>query len=36
VSALASEAFVMVPREIAPRLYDIVTGLVARAGFSLT
>src|SRR5882672_3466225 len=35
VSALAGEAFVMVPREIAPRLYDIVTGLAARAGFSL-
>src|SRR5205814_5863610 len=31
VSALAGEAFVMVPREIAPRLYDIVTGLAARA-----
>src|SRR5437016_2531418 len=35
VSALAGEAFVMVPREIAPRLYDIVTGIAARAGFSL-
>src|SRR6266705_905224 len=35
VSALAGEAFVMVPREIAPRLYDIGTGLAARAGFSL-
>src|SRR5207245_2071184 len=33
VSALAGEAFVMVPREIAPRLYDIVTGIAARAGF---
>ena len=35
VSALAGEAFVMVPREIAPRLNDIVTGLAARAGLSL-
>jgi DNA-binding transcriptional LysR family regulator len=35
VSALAGESFVMVPREIAPGLYDIVTGLAARAGFSL-
>ena len=33
--ALAAEQFVMVPREIAPGLYDIVTGLAARAGFSL-
>ncbi|MGQ0655392.1 MAG: LysR family transcriptional regulator [Betaproteobacteria bacterium] len=32
---LAGESFVMVPREIAPGLYDIVTGLAARAGFSL-
>jgi DNA-binding transcriptional LysR family regulator len=32
---LAGEAFVMVPREIAPGLYDIVAGLAARAGFSL-
>src|SRR5215510_690924 len=32
---LAREAFVMVPREIAPGLYDIVAGLAARAGFSL-
>ena len=32
---LEGEAFVMVPREIAPGLYDIVTGLAARAGFSL-
>lgn len=32
---LAAEAFVMVPREIAPGLYDIVAGLAARAGFSL-
>ncbi len=35
VRALADEAFVMVPREIAPGLYDIVSGLAARAGFSL-
>jgi DNA-binding transcriptional LysR family regulator len=34
-SALAGEPFVMVPREIAPGLYDIVTGLAARAGISL-
>src|SRR5882672_1017707 len=32
---LAGERFVMVPREIAPGLYDIVSGLAARAGFSL-
>ncbi|HUQ76472.1 MAG TPA: LysR family transcriptional regulator [Burkholderiales bacterium] len=32
---LAGESFVMVPREIAPGLYDIVTGLASRAGFSL-
>jgi DNA-binding transcriptional LysR family regulator len=32
---LADESFVMVPREIAPGLYDIVSGLAARAGFSL-
>jgi DNA-binding transcriptional LysR family regulator len=31
---LAGDAFVMVPREIAPGLYDIVAGLAARAGFS--
>jgi len=35
MSALAGESFVMVPREIAPGLYDIVTGLATRAGFSL-
>jgi DNA-binding transcriptional LysR family regulator len=35
VSALAGESFVMVPREIAPGLYDIVAGLAAKAGFSL-
>src|SRR5262245_61026295 len=34
VSALAGEPFVMVPREIAPGLYDIVSGLAARAGIS--
>lgn len=33
--ALARERFVMVPREIAPGLYDIVSGLAARAGFAL-
>jgi len=32
---LAGEAFVMVPREIAPGLYDIVSALASRAGFSL-
>lgn len=32
---LAGESFVMVPREIAPGLYDIVAGLAERAGFSL-
>jgi DNA-binding transcriptional LysR family regulator len=32
---LSAEAFVMVPREIAPGLYDIVAGLAARAGFAL-
>ena len=31
---LAQESFVMVPRAIAPGLYDIVAGLAARAGFS--
>jgi DNA-binding transcriptional LysR family regulator len=35
VSELAGEPLVMVPREIAPGLYDIVTGLAARAGVSL-
>lgn len=35
ISALAEEPVVMVPREIAPGLYDIVAGLAARAGFSL-
>jgi DNA-binding transcriptional LysR family regulator len=33
--ALAGEPLVMVPREIAPGLYDIVANLAARAGFSL-
>lgn len=33
VHELAGESFVMVPREIAPRLHDIVAGLAARAGF---
>jgi DNA-binding transcriptional LysR family regulator len=32
MSALAGESFVMVPREIAPGLYDIVAGLAAQAG----
>jgi DNA-binding transcriptional LysR family regulator len=32
---LMNEPLVMVPREIAPGLYDIVAGLAARAGFSL-
>jgi DNA-binding transcriptional LysR family regulator len=35
VSALAGEPLVMVPREIAPGLYDIVIGLAAKAGISL-
>ena len=35
IGALAGEPLVMVPREIAPGLYDIVTGLAARAGISL-
>lgn len=35
MSDLAGESFVMVPRDIAPGLYDIVSGLAARAGFSL-
>lgn len=35
MSELAAERFVMVPREIAPGLYDIVAGLAARAGFAL-
>jgi DNA-binding transcriptional LysR family regulator len=35
VSQLGGEPMVMVPREIAPGLYDIVTGLAARAGISL-
>jgi len=35
VRALAGDPFVMVPRAIAPGLYDIVTGMAARAGISL-
>jgi len=35
VGELAGEPFVMVPREIAPGLYDIVRGLAARAGIPL-
>jgi DNA-binding transcriptional LysR family regulator len=35
VRELAGEAFVMIPREIAPRLYDIVAQLAAQAGISL-
>jgi DNA-binding transcriptional LysR family regulator len=35
MSALAGESFVMVPRDIAPGLYDIVAGLAARAGIPL-
>ena len=34
VRELAGEAFVMVPREIAPGLHDIVAALAARAGFA--
>src|SRR5690242_15851792 len=32
---LAGESFVMIPRQIAPRLYDIVAELAAQAGMSL-
>jgi DNA-binding transcriptional LysR family regulator len=35
LSQLAGEPFVMVPRHIAPGLYDIVRGLAARAGIPL-
>jgi DNA-binding transcriptional LysR family regulator len=35
MAQLAGEPFVMVPREIAPRLYDIVRGLAAGAGIAL-
>src|SRR3954470_8378023 len=35
VSELTGEPFVMVPRQIAPGLYDIVRGLAARAGIPL-
>ena len=31
---LAAEAFVMVPRENAPGLYDMIAALAARAGFA--
>jgi DNA-binding transcriptional LysR family regulator len=34
VRELAADAFVMVPRAIAPGLYDIVAALTARAGFA--
>jgi DNA-binding transcriptional LysR family regulator len=34
VRELADEPFVMVPRELAPRLHDIVTAIAAGAGFS--
>jgi DNA-binding transcriptional LysR family regulator len=34
-SELAGEPLVMIPRDIAPRLYDIVRGLAARGGFPL-
>ena len=32
--ALAGEAFVMTPREIAPGLYDVLAAMAARAGFA--
>lgn len=35
MSGLAGEPLVMIPRDIAPRLYDIVRGLAARGGFPL-
>jgi DNA-binding transcriptional LysR family regulator len=35
MSELAGEPLVMIPRDIAPRLYDIVRGLAARGGFPL-
>jgi DNA-binding transcriptional LysR family regulator len=35
MAQLAGEPFVMVPRDIAPGLYDIVRGLAARAGIAL-
>src|SRR6185436_18070095 len=35
VRDLAGEPFVMIPRQIAPRLYDIVAQLAAQAGISL-
>ncbi len=36
LSALADEAFVLFPRELAPRLYDHLIGLCRRAGFEPT
>jgi DNA-binding transcriptional LysR family regulator len=36
LAELAGEPMVMIPREIAPGLYDIVTGLAAGAGISLS
>jgi DNA-binding transcriptional LysR family regulator len=36
LSALADEAFVLFPRELAPRLYDQLIGLCRRAGFEPT
>ena len=35
MSELAGEPLVMIPRDIAPRLYDTVRGLAARGGFPL-
>ena len=36
LSSLAEEAFVLFPRELAPRLYDTLVGLCRRAGFEPT
>ena len=36
LSALADEAFVLFPRELAPRLYDVLIGCFRRAGFEPT
>lgn len=36
LSSLAEEAFVLFPRELAPRLYDRLVGLCRRAGFEPT